>query len=63
MWIYRETSSLIAYKLVEIFTAGKNLAEFIVTETSILPCAIKTIGNVLRKSQITFRQNYKSNQA
>ena len=34
-----------AYTLVKIFTAGKSLAEFIVTETSILSCAIKTIDN------------------
>ena len=34
-----------AYILVKIFTAGKSLAEFIVTETSILSCAIKTIDN------------------
>ena len=34
-----------AYILVKIFTASKSLAEFIVTETSILSCAIKTIDN------------------
>jgi len=45
MWIYQSTSSLIAYKLAEMFAARIRLAEFIMTKTCILSCAIKIIDN------------------
>ena len=45
MLIYRSTSSLITYKLAEMFIVRIRLAEFIMIKTSLLSCAIKTIDN------------------